>query len=126
MKEYGLNYIGLHIRIEAIYSLIKGYWALWGLFLVFELRGSRLLKGLHASEPPKAIFLTGRVAAYYAEARCGAWDVEGFGKERIVKERVCDSYQILPSISCRLGRVVSSGVSVKNSPPCESLKPTAP
>ena len=27
IKEYGLNYIGLHIMIEAIFLL---YWALWG------------------------------------------------------------------------------------------------
>ena len=28
-KEYGLNYIGLHIMFK-LHSLIKGYWALWG------------------------------------------------------------------------------------------------
>ena len=30
IEEYGLNYIGLHIMILKLYSLIKGYWALWG------------------------------------------------------------------------------------------------
>ena len=29
IKEYGLNYIGLHIIIRAIYTLIKAYWARW-------------------------------------------------------------------------------------------------
>ena len=29
IKEYGLNFKGLHIMIVKLYSLIKGSWALW-------------------------------------------------------------------------------------------------
>ena len=29
LKEYGLNFKGLHIMIVKLYSLIKGSWALW-------------------------------------------------------------------------------------------------
>ena len=39
IKEYGLNYIGLHIMILTLYSLTRGYWALWGISGALGLRG---------------------------------------------------------------------------------------
>ena len=44
IKEYGLHEKGLHKR----YSLIKGYWALWGpaSVLRFRVQGRRIFRGL--------------------------------------------------------------------------------